>query len=211
MNRTILFSALAAFALSTFGGQSPLAYSRPENGRAPGTRSPLPDKVVVERVLDGDTVVVRGIKERVRLANIDAPEMSHGYGKPGQPFSVQAARWMERKVQGKAVTLRCPEQDRYGRWICDLFLDGEYVNKELVRAGLAWANTANRRYLRDESVLEAQREAQHGHRGLWEQRRPTAPWLWRQECWLGRACAGAASLQAPSARGPFALVHKMHE
>jgi endonuclease YncB( thermonuclease family) len=82
---------------------------------------------------------------------------------------------MEKKVLGKSVTLRCPDRDRYGRRVCDLFLGGEYVNRELVRAGLAWANTARPRYLRDKSVLEAQREAQELRQGLWASSQPTPP------------------------------------
>lgn len=141
-------------------------------------------------------MVVRGVKERVRLANIDAPEMSHGYAKPGQPFSVQATKWLEKRVQGKTVTVRCPDQDRFGRPVCDLYLGGEYVNKQLVSAGLAWANTANPRYLRDTTLLQAQRKAQEAHRGLWASREPTPPWLWRHSCWEKRICTASFSADA---------------
>jgi len=188
VNRTPSFLALALFALPAFGGETALSQT-----------------AVVERVLDGDTVVVRGFRQRVRLANIDAPELSHGFGRPGQPFSVQAARWMEKKVHGQVVQLRCPDEDRYGRPVCDLFLRGEHVNKELVRAGLAWANTANARYLRDSSVLQAQREAQSSRRGLWTQARPMPPWRWRRECWSQRLCAGvdpAVRLEPASTASP---------
>jgi len=146
--------------------------------------------VEVVRVLDGDTVVVAGWKERVRLANIDAPEKSHGYGKPGQPFSVQASRWLERELQGKpGVTIRCVDSDRYGRKVCNFYRAGQHVNKEIVRSGLAWANTSNRRYLRDRSVLDAQREAEAARRGLWADNKPVEPWNWRHECWERRVCA----------------------
>lgn len=144
--------------------------------------------VLVEKVLDGDTVIVRGWKERVRLANIDAPEMSHGYGKPGQPYSVQASKWLTNQVEGKRVTLKCVDQDRYGRKVCDLFQGDDHVNKALVRAGLAWANTASARYLRDRTVLQAQHEAQGARRGLWASGQPTAPWQWRRECWDKGVC-----------------------
>lgn len=143
----------------------------------------------VERVLDGDTVAVAGWRERVRLANVDAPEMSHGPSKPGQAFSVQSTRWLERELQGKpGVTIRCSDEDRYGRKICDFYREGRHVNKELVRAGMAWANTAKQRYLRDPSVLEAQQEARAARRGLWAEQRPIEPWNWRHECWERSAC-----------------------
>lgn len=145
--------------------------------------------VVVEKVLDGDTVIVRGWRERVRLANIDAPEMSHGYGKPGQPYSVQASRWLTQHVEGKKVSLRCVDEDRYGRKVCDLFQGTEHINKSLVRAGLAWANTANPRYLRDRSVLAAQEAARSERLGLWAGSPATPPWEWRKACWERGSCS----------------------
>ncbi len=145
--------------------------------------------VVVEHVLDGDTVVIRGWKQRVRLANIDAPEMSHGHGKPGQPYSVQATRWLTDRVQLQVgVTIRCVDEDRYQRPVCNLYKGGTHVNKELVLAGLAWANTANPRYLRDRNVLNAQLEARDARRGLWGEPGATEPWRWRHECWERKAC-----------------------
>lgn len=153
-----------------------------------GPECAAPTQAVVERVLDGDTVVLRGVRERVRLASVDAPERSHGPRRPGQPFSVQATEWLEREVQGQAVTVRCTQEDRYGRPVCDLFLRGRHVNKELVRAGMAWANTAHPRYLRDAGVLTVQQEAQQARRGLWAQQAPVAPWSWRRECWEQAQC-----------------------
>jgi endonuclease YncB( thermonuclease family) len=147
------------------------------------------DAVLVERVLDGDTVVVRGWREHVRLANIDAPESSHGYGKPGQPFSTQSTKWMTNELEGKpGVTIHCVDQDHYGRRVCNFYRGGLHVNKELVRAGLAWANTANARYLRDRTVLDAQREAQTAKRGIWSEGKQTPPWDWRKDCWKARSC-----------------------
>ena len=147
-------------------------------------------EVRVDSVLDGDTVIVHGWKQRVRLANIDAPEMSHGYGKPGQPFSVQSRDWLTRELEGKpGVTVKCVDEDRYGRAVCDFFKNGVHVNKELARAGLAWANTANARYLRDRTVLDAQHEAQGARKGWWTQASPVAPWDWRHTCWeRGQNC-----------------------
>jgi endonuclease YncB( thermonuclease family) len=188
--RRLIFAALSAVAFHSIGSPHLWAGARQFVSAHAPVRQAAGDVFRVEKVLDGDTVILRGAAQRVRLANIDAPEMSHGYGRPGQPFAVQATRWMERAVEGKDVSVRCPDEDRYGRRVCVLLLNGQDVNKELVRQGLAWANTANPRYLRDRSVLDAQREAQRERRGLWAQPHPTAPWLWRHECWEKRVCSG---------------------
>lgn len=126
-------------------------------------------------MLDGDTVILKGSQDRVRLANIDAPEMSHGRTRPGQPFAVQFTKWLTKKVEGKRVSLTCPDQDRYGRRVCVIYLDGEDVNRGLVAAGMAWANAAHSRYLRDKTLLEVQRKAQAAKVGVWSQPSPTAP------------------------------------
>ena len=187
MLRRITLAAFAAVTALAAGLPFPVVGgSKPSVSELSGPGEP----VVVERVLDGDTVSVRGRRERVRLANIDAPEMSHGYGKPGQPFSVQSTKWLTEQVEGKpGVSMRCVDQDRYGRSVCDLYRNGSHVNKELVRAGLAWAYTANKRYLRDRTVLDAQEEARAAHRGLWAQPKPVPPWDWRHSCWDGAVCA----------------------
>lgn len=191
MIRRLVFAALSVAALHTFGGQHHhlLAGARHFIDNHAPAHQAAGDAFRVDKVLDGDTVILRGSSQRIRLANIDAPEMSHGYGRPGQPFAVQATKWMQHAVEGKEVTMHCPDEDRYGRRVCVLLLNGQDVNKELVRQGLAWANTANPRYLRDKTVLDAQREAQRDQRGLWAQPHPTPPWQWRHECWEKRACA----------------------
>lgn len=187
MLRKTTLSALAALIILVAGVPLQVAGMGKQSVQELGESGS--EQVVVERVMDGDTVAVRGWREHVRLANIDAPEMSHGYGKPGQPFGVQAVNWMtDQVVNKKGVSLRCVDEDRYGRKVCDIFKDGQHVNKELVRAGLAWANTSNRRYLRDRTVLTAQEEARAAHRGLWSHPRPVEPWKWRHECWKARAC-----------------------
>ncbi len=183
---TFTLAALAAFFIAAAGGAKQSAHSQVLELQQAGPGS----AVVVERVLDGDTVVVRGWKERVRLANIDAPEMSHGYGRPGQPFSVQSGKWLAAQLEGKpGVTVRCVDEDRYGRRVCDFFRNGEHINKAAARNGFAWANTASARYLRDKSVLAAQEEARGARRGLWAEPSPTPPWQWRRDCWDKGACS----------------------
>ena len=49
----------------------------------------LGEEYKVSRVVDGDTIKVRGNSGEVtiRLVGIDAPEVSHKKREPGQPFS----------------------------------------------------------------------------------------------------------------------------
>lgn len=145
-------------------------------------------RVRVTAALDGDTVVVEGLDQRVRLASVDAPE-SGGRGRPEQAFGAAAQSWLEAELVGRAgVTMNCVDEDRHRRPVCEFRRGGESVNVKLVRAGLAWAYTAQPRYIRDPAVLVAQEQARQARRGLWAQPGAVAPWTWRIECWKENRC-----------------------
>lgn len=157
---------------------------------------PLDVNGVVVYVDDGDTVVllVDGRTQmKVRLSSIDAPESSHTKkqtGRVGQPYSDNAGKYLASMVKGKHVDAHCFETDRYGRDVCEIFIDGRSVNQELVKQGWAWANIAAKgRYLRDKSLPELESKARAGHVGLWAGASPVAPWEWRDRCWRNGQCA----------------------
>lgn len=140
----------------------------------------------VIHVDDGDTVVAldaQNQKTKVRLANIDAPEKSHGRCRPGQPWSAQSTRYMSDLLKGRTVTFRCSTLDRYGRSICDIEINGSTASRLLAEAGLAWANRAHPSYLRDPGVAQAERTAVMIQRGLWSDPRAIPPWEWRKVEW----------------------------
>lgn len=134
----------------------------------------------VTSVVDGDTINVAGEVTRVRLASIDAPEVSHGYGRPGQPFGQAAKAALAARLRASDVSLDCVDVDRYGRSICVVFQAGMNVNQWMVEQGLAWANTAQARYLRSREYLVLQDRAKAAQKGLWAEPNPVEPWLWRR-------------------------------
>lgn len=140
----------------------------------------------VIHVDDGDTVVARqvtGDNVKVRLANIDAPETSHGRCRAGQPFSNAATVALKNLVLGETIQFKCSTLDRYGRHVCDLHLGRTTANVELAARGLAWANRARPSYLRDPNVAAAEREARAKGLGLWSNAASVPPWEWRHTKW----------------------------
>jgi len=122
----------------------------------------------VDRVVDGDTVIVDG--ERVRLIGVDTPESV----KPGTPvecFAKKASAFTQRLVDGRRVRLELDveRRDRYGRLLAYVRRrdDGLFVNAELVAQGYARTLTIppNVRYADRFAAL--QRRAREEQRGLW--------------------------------------------
>lgn len=130
--------------------------------------------VRVISVHDGDTltVLIDHRSVRVRLTDIDAPEL-------GQPFGTRSRQSLSALCFGKSAALDVRSQDRYGRTLAQVTCAGTDANAEQVRRGYAWIFT---RYARPDSPLYTlQSEARAAHRGLWMDRSPTPPWDWRRK------------------------------
>lgn len=128
----------------------------------------------VVRVLDGDTIdVLSGAnqRQRVRLANIDAPEK-------GQPFGQKSKQNLLKLVAGKSVKVVQTGRDQYGRSIGRVLVNGREANVEQVRAGLAWVYS---RYNQDPKLPSIEKEARFQRAGLWADPNPEAPWDFRRK------------------------------
>src|SRR5205809_7046087 len=84
-------------------------------------------------VTDGDTIVVLRDRSsiKVRLEGIDSPER-------GQDFGQKAKQFTSGLVFGQTVEIRPVGEDRYGRTVARVIVDGKDVSEELLKAGLAW-------------------------------------------------------------------------
>ena len=141
-------------------------------------------------VIDGDTVLVlkRGHPLKVRLADIDAPEVAHpgrgGQPSDFQPYGPESTAALKRMVLHKRVRVETLAIDKYGRTIALLY-DGKInVNEEMVRRGMAWEYS---HYHSDRRFIALQQQAQQAKRGLWRQHDPTPPWQWRLRHVTGKA------------------------
>jgi micrococcal nuclease len=138
-----------------------------ELGREQG---PASATVYVSRVVDGDTIEVQldGEEEDVRYIGVDTPETVKP-DTPVQCFGPQASGFNHRLVEGKRVRLvfGVERRDVYGRLLAYVYLDGRFVNAELVRRGLARTLTIppNDRFAGQLKRLEI--AAARAGRGLW--------------------------------------------
>jgi micrococcal nuclease len=134
---------------------------------------------VVERVVDGDTVIVDldGDRTRVRLLNVDTPE-SVAEDQPVECLGPEASEFLKGLLPpGDVIALAFDVErfDRYDRMLAAAFTDdGRNVSVELARAGLAEAITVGPNDRFRPEVQAAMEEAQREDRGLWDPNGPCA-------------------------------------
>ncbi len=133
----------------------------------------------VVKVTDGDTVHVLDSAEdrhKIRLQGIDAPEKK-------QAFGTRSKEHLSHLVAGQTVEVDWNKRDRYKRIVGKIVHQGQDINLEMVRAGMAWWY---RKYAREQNPGDrvlyeaAEKDARENRRGLWVDSRPVAPWEWRR-------------------------------
>lgn len=109
---------------------------------------------------DGDniTVIQGGIKTKVSLACIDAPELKQAFGN-------KARKALKSMVDDSDFSLRVFAKDRFGRLVAEVFANDLNVNKALVEQGLAHFYSSYKNGC--EGYAEAERQAQLKHLGMW--------------------------------------------
>ena len=126
------------------------------------------EEVLISRVIDGDTVELEN-GERVRYLGIDTPETVHP-SKPVECYGPEASERNKELVEGKIVTLMRdgPDTDQYDRLLRYVFVDGTFVNGDLVWGGYAYARSYGDTPLFYQTLVQLERSAREGERGLWE-------------------------------------------
>ncbi len=122
----------------------------------------------VSRIYDGDTLFLEN-GQIVRLAGINTPEIEGKY-RHAEPGGEQAKKWLIKRLGGKKVRLQLDIQkkDRYGRTLAYIFTqEGDNVNVELVRQGLAFVNIYPPNLAHAQALQMAQALAEAEHRGIW--------------------------------------------
>lgn len=174
----LAFAGLLALPLLATQGRDPVL------ARVGSTE--VPAVIGEARVVDGDTIVVQGV--RVRLEGIDAPELEQscarangglrlwGFGRTWR-CGQEAAGHVERLVRERTVHCASRGTDAFGRMLGACAVEGLEINADLVRQGLAWAFVKySQRYV----AVEA--EAREARRGIWQAETKPA-WDWRAERW----------------------------
>ncbi|RIO38810.1 thermonuclease family protein [Staphylococcus nepalensis] len=142
-----------------------------ENKPKPGTTDKIP--VELASTVDGDTAkfIYEETKASFRFLLIDTPETKHpSVGK--QPFGQEASdRTAELLNNAEKIEVEFDvgeKQDKYGRNLAYIYVDGDMLNNILVREGLAkvaYVYPPNTRYLTE--LENSQEQAKSEKIGIW--------------------------------------------
>ncbi|MTJ49406.1 thermonuclease family protein [Dolichospermum sp. UHCC 0259] len=173
---------LSLMACDAFGGRSHRLFP--------------PQGDIVERVSDGDTLVLKnadGKKFTVRFACIDAPEIPHSQKEKKSKITkdVNQFAWGTKakirieeliKQTDNRVQLNITDSDSYGRKIAEVRLkDGTFLQEVLLKEGLA---KVYRSYLSKcpskDIVQQAEAQAQQQKIGVWSDKKFVDPWDYRK-------------------------------
>jgi len=123
--------------------------------------TPEIERAVVARVIDGDTVELAN-GDRVRYLGIDTPEI-------GEYYAAEATSKNAELVEGKVVELQRGEQnkDKYDRLLRYVYIDGTFVNAELVAQGYAKAFIFNPNERYSQVLIQLEQYAKMKNNGIW--------------------------------------------
>jgi micrococcal nuclease len=125
----------------------------------------------VDRVVDGDTLILGERRLRVRLQGVDSPE-SVKPDSPVEPWGPEASDFTKQFVRDAngfvRVEIDGEPMDQHGRHLAFLWDDDRLLNEELVRNGLAEARLHYQYSERKKDRLRrAQRDAKRDAVGIW--------------------------------------------
>lgn len=122
-------------------------------------------------VADGDTirVLVNREEKTVRLAGIDAPEAKQSFGN-------QSKQALSQMIFGREVAIQYSDEDRTGRIVGIVLMDGDDINAKMIADGWAWHY---REYGEDPHFEDLERKAKLSRRGIWADSNPLPPWEFR--------------------------------
>jgi len=119
------------------------------------------EQALVTSVIDGDTVELADGR-RVRYLGIDTPES-------GEYYAEEATARNKELVEGKTVELQRGDrdQDEYGRLLRYVYVDGVFVNAELIAQGYAKAYIFDPDDRYSQILVQLEQYAKMREQGLW--------------------------------------------
>lgn len=122
------------------------------------------ERFIVSRVVDGDTMELKG-GDRLRLLALDTPEK-------GEPYYNEATSLARRLTLSQQARIEFAKRrrDKYGRLLGYLYIDSLFINRTIIDSGYGYVYLFSDNELQSEPVrlmLQAQKSAIKRKVGLW--------------------------------------------
>ena len=112
------------------------------------------------RVYDGDTIEVMldGVNEKIRIAEIDTPELC-------MPYSQKARSFLLNMCYAKEITIIAMSRDKYNRIVGKVLCGRQDVAEKLLAEGLAKVYT---RFSNSPFLRKIEAAAKKKHKNIWK-------------------------------------------
>ncbi len=124
-------------------------------------------------ISDGDTVHLltsKNEKNKIRLNDIDAPETKQAFGNKSKEN-------IKKFIYQKDVIVEYKKKDQYKRVLGTIYYQNRDINLQQVKDGYAWVY---KKYSKNPTYFKAEQEARSKKIGLWSDRNPIEPWVFRK-------------------------------
>jgi micrococcal nuclease len=151
-------------------------------------------------IADGDTLTLLVDRKplKIRLGDIDAPEKAQAFGE-------RSKQSLSDLCFGRDATYKAQTIDKYARTVARVTCGGVDVNRAQVERGMAWVYD---KYNTDRSLSAVQANAKAGSMGLWADKSPVAPWVFRHpEKSVPAVAANDASCHVGPRGGRYQIVN----
>ncbi len=108
---------------------------------------------------------------------IDDPEKS-------QAFANESKQTLTNYIYKKEVSVEYKKYDKYNRLLGKVSLEGQDIRMQMILVGMAWHYTEyeNEQSQTDRELYrEAEDAAWEVKSGLWSEKRPVSPWIFRHK------------------------------
>lgn len=135
------------------------------------------DVVKLSKCVDGDTArfIIKDREYSTRFLAINTPELKHGSRKE-EPYAKKASNYTCNKLrQAKKIVLEydpnSDKEDKYGRKLAWIFVDGKLLQEELVEKGYAEVKYLYGDYKYTDSLKIAQLKAKSKKLNIWSDKK----------------------------------------
>lgn len=133
------------------------------------------EKVLFYKCVDGDTArfIINKEEVKIRFLGIDSPEIAK-QNTPSEEYGEEAARYTCRRLKNAnkieiEYEPKADKQDKYGRTLAYVFVDGKLIEEGIVKNGYANVKYIKKDYKYYDQLIKAEEKAINNKKGIYSE------------------------------------------